>query len=107
MFYAKLQSVLSEKGISMTTFVESIGMGRSNVTQWKSGSEPRNSTKKKIADALGVDVSVFSESAQQKTPPAEAEGNPKLAEAIELLQGYDEETLDDAIKYMKYLEGSK
>lgn len=74
MFYKQLKKILESKGIDVTPFVLSMGMSASNVTKWKEGAEPRNSTKKKIADALGVDVSLFSENTQQKPPPAGAEG---------------------------------
>lgn len=61
MFYDRLQQILEQKGLNITPFVASLGMSPGTIGSWKAGSEPRNSTKKKIADALGVDVSVFSD----------------------------------------------
>lgn len=69
MFYDKLKSICSIKGIDVTPFIHSLGMSSGSITAWRSGSEPRNSTKKRIADALGVDVSFFSEDGSTEKVP--------------------------------------
>lgn len=61
MFFYVLQRICDEKGISVSAFLDQIGMSRGNMARWKDGLEPKAATKKKIADALGVSPSVFEE----------------------------------------------
>lgn len=57
MFIDNFQNICIKKGISMSRVLLDLEMGKSNITKWKSGIEPSNSTKKKIADYLDVSVS--------------------------------------------------
>ena len=59
MFIDKLNKLCKERGVSLTKVVTDLKMGRSNVTRWKSGAEPSNSTKLLIANYFGVPVSEF------------------------------------------------
>lgn len=70
-FYDTLNQICLRKGIDITPFVTSLGMSAGAINSWRNGSEPRNSTKKKIADALGVDVSIFSATPAVEYIPAD------------------------------------
>lgn len=70
MFFDVLQQLCDEKGISVSALLDSLGMSRGNMGRWKNGLDPKAGTKKKIAEALGVDRSVF-----DTEKPATGEGN--------------------------------
>jgi transcriptional regulator with XRE-family HTH domain len=53
-FYAKLQQLCANKGVSISTMVSDIGLTSGIITWWKNGSIPRNKTLKKIADYFGI-----------------------------------------------------
>ena len=69
-FFDILQPLCDEKGISVSALLDSLGMSRGNMGRWKNGLDPKAGTKKKIAEALGVDRSVFDEK-----KPATGEGD--------------------------------
>lgn len=60
-FFDILQRLCDEKGISVSALLDSLSMSRGNMGRWKNGLDPKPGTKKKIAEALGVDRSVFDE----------------------------------------------
>ena len=55
-FYDKFLELCRKKGVAPTAVVTELGLGKSNVTYWKKGSMPKNSTLKKIADYFNVTV---------------------------------------------------
>ena len=55
MFFDILQALCDEKGVAMSSLLDSIGMSRGNIARWKSGLTPKAATKIKLAEALGVD----------------------------------------------------
>lgn len=56
MFYETLKAVCSERGTSPSAVCVSLGMSRSNVTEWKNGRSPRLDVVIEIAKYLNVDV---------------------------------------------------
>lgn len=55
MFFDILQALCDEKGIAMSSLLDSVGMSRGNIARWKNGLVPKAATKIKLAEALGVD----------------------------------------------------
>lgn len=56
MFYDKYSRLCDEKGISKSKAAEQIGLSRTSVVKWKSGTIPSGATLNKIADYFGVSV---------------------------------------------------
>lgn len=71
MFYDVYESLCKEKGVKPYTVAREIGLGTSNVAQWKKGSTPRPSILEKIAKYFGVPVAYFF--GQKEPPPAKPE----------------------------------
>lgn len=71
MFIDVYKELCSQKGKAVTTVARELGISSRTAADWiTKGREPRPSTKKKIADYFGVDVSIFDEDVKQ--PPAAA-----------------------------------
>lgn len=58
------------KGISPTKVLNNLKISKSSYTHWKSGGEPLNETKKKIADYLNISIDEL-ETGQIKKEPME------------------------------------
>lgn len=56
MFYAKLNQLCVQKGVSVTKLCEEIGLTSAAPTKWKRGAKPYYSTLFKIAQYFDVDV---------------------------------------------------
>ena len=100
MFFNILQRVCNEKGISISALLDEIGMSRGNMARWKEGLDPKASTKKKIAEALGVNLSVF-----EKEQPALSKEDELQDEFFafygEVKPYLDERDIDDLKIFMK------
>lgn len=53
-------SLCEERGIAPTRVLKDLSISHSMLTAWKSGKEPTNSTRKKIADYFDIEVSELS-----------------------------------------------
>lgn len=53
-FYDRLKKICDEKGISMFSVQQGLGLSSSSTTYWKKGQSPRISTLKQIADYLDI-----------------------------------------------------
>lgn len=54
MFYDRFVALCKEQGIAQSKAVQIIGLNRSAITKWKTGSTPNGETVKKLADLFGV-----------------------------------------------------
>lgn len=70
MFFDILQALCDEKGIAMSSLLDSIGMSRGNIARWKNGLVPKAATKIKLAEALGVDRERLEEQTEKDPAPA-------------------------------------
>lgn len=61
MFFNVLQQLCNERGIAVSALLDELGMSRGNIARWKSGLEPKASTKKRIANFLNVTISALEE----------------------------------------------
>lgn len=83
MFINGYDKICKVKGLSPTSVLREIGISKGVYTNWKStGAEPLNSTKRKIADYLGITVEEL-ETGEIKTAPAEAGANDEMNEMLE------------------------
>lgn len=61
MFYDILKPLCNRKGTTPFLVAKCLGISSRTQANWKRGAEPREETKAKIANFLGVDVSYFDE----------------------------------------------
>ena len=54
MFYDNFIALCSQKGVTPSAVMKSIGLNKSSATYWKKGSMPTSSTIQKLADYFGV-----------------------------------------------------
>ena len=103
MFYDILKPLCRQRGISTYKMASDLGISSRTHGNWKKGAEPREETKIKIAEYLGVDPSYFDEDDPTITATdAEIEVVKKFADEMKqtdqneqmLLQAY--RTLSDA-----------
>lgn len=66
MFYEKYQKLCHQKGLSPFSVARDLGISSRTQGNWKSGSEPRVGTLKRIADYFNVDVSYFHDEIESK-----------------------------------------
>lgn len=59
MFYDVFFNLCRDRDIAPTRAVESMGLSKSAVTNWRKGTVPNDSTIRRVADFFGVDPSVF------------------------------------------------
>jgi transcriptional regulator with XRE-family HTH domain len=55
-FIDNYEKICAKKGISPTRVLSNLKISKSSYSHWKSGGEPLNETKKKIADYLHISV---------------------------------------------------
>ena len=84
MLYDNFVSLCEAAGISPTRVLTELGISRGSLTRWKDGGEPRNETKKQIADYFGITVAelMSEESGKTKKPATERD------ELVEVLQEF-------------------
>lgn len=70
MFFDILQALCDEKGIAMSSLLDSIGMSRGNIARWKNGLVPKAATKIKLAEALGVERERLEEKTEKDLTPS-------------------------------------
>lgn len=69
MFFDILQALCDEKGVAMSSLLDSVGMSRGNIARWKNGLDPKAATKIKLAEALGVERSRLEEEKEKDPAP--------------------------------------
>lgn len=95
MFWKNLVNLCNTKQTTPTTMVKALGIATGNVTKWKQGSIPRDTTLKLIADYFGVsteyllsdneDKPSIPGSSQNKNPPQDIPTEDELFEEIKKL----------------------
>ena len=69
MFIDEYEKICALKGISPTRVLSNLKISKSSYSHWKSGGDPLNETKKKIADYLNISIEELV-SGQIKNEPA-------------------------------------
>lgn len=86
MFAEIFERACAEVGKAPTALLKEIGIGKSAMSNWKSGHEPSNRTKKQIADYFGVTVSDLMDGKIKKP----ADNGELSADEKRLISGYKE-----------------
>ena len=84
MFAEIFERACAEVGMAPTALLKEVGIGKSAMSNWKSGHEPSNRTKKQLADYFGVTVAEMMEGKIKKP----AENDELSAEENFLIEGY-------------------
>lgn len=69
MFFDNYKKICALKGVSPTKVLSNLKISKSSYSHWKSGGEPLNETKKKIADYLKISIEEL-EDGQIRIEPA-------------------------------------
>jgi transcriptional regulator with XRE-family HTH domain len=70
-FINNYERICALKGISPTRVLSNLRISKSSYSHWKSGGEPLNETKKKIADYLKITIDELELGQIKKEPPEE------------------------------------
>lgn len=119
MFIDGYDKICEAKGLSPTSVLKEIGISKGVYTNWKStGAEPLNSTKKKIADHLGITIDELM-TGEIKEAPAETGAEemndmleeirrrPELKTLFSLSSKATTDDINTAIKIIKALRGGQ
>lgn len=71
MFIDNYKRICALKGISPTRVLSNLNISKSSYSHWKSGGEPLNETKKKIADYLEISIEDLETGYIRKEPAAD------------------------------------
>lgn len=85
MFYDNFIRLCAKENISPSAAAEEMGFYRSVVTRWGKGGNVRKATLERVANYFGVTVAdlIGDDSAQQKKPTAQGDGQEVSTEDIE------------------------
>lgn len=100
-FYERVIELLKEKNITQSAFLEQVGMGKNQITQWKNGRLPFNSTIEVIARFFNVSVDYLLGNTDIKTPYEE---NDTEAVKVALFGGDTEVTPEMWNEVKEYVE---
>lgn len=90
-FYENYVKLCNSVGKSPSAVAVELKFGKPSVTRWKSGTEPRDATLKKIADYFGVTVEYLKEEETKKDPATNGEVSSAKKALINLIVDLDEE----------------
>ena len=100
MFYDKLKPLCHRKGITPWRMATDLGISPRTQANWKKGSEPREETKIKIAEYLGVDPSYFDD---EKPSVEEARDDLKEAQKV-LLSASSKLTAEQVYQFAELMK---
>ena len=104
MFYDNYVKLCKSVGKSPCAVAVEIGIGKSNVTYWKTGrNNPTDITLAKIADYFGVTTKFLTGEEQKENPgiPKDTEVDPIRAELLNLIEGATEEQCQDYLDMLR------
>lgn len=111
MFYDRYVKLCASVGKSPSAVAVEVGIGKSNVTYWKTGrNSPTDLTMQKLADYFGVSLAYLKGEEEQKENPTvqmDSEVDEVTIELMDIIQnGTDEDRQDllDLYKMMKRRE---
>ena len=95
-FFERVEALCTEKGISPDKLCKDLGLSNATATKWRKGAEPRNATKKAVADYFKVSIEYVSGESEQKETPT-AEGDERKTELMKLFSQLDDAGQDALI----------
>lgn len=90
-FYENYVKLCNSVGKSPSAVAVELKFGKPSVTRWKSGTEPRDATLKKIADYFGVTVEYLKGEEAKKDPATNGKVSSAKKALINLIVDLDEE----------------
>lgn len=126
MFYDQIKEICDRKGIKITSLINSIGLSKGNIRNWKKGVNPKYETKVKIANYLNIPIEELLTPEEKLNREEINESITKVAEfvtkdlkasiidkssilyaAYESLEGESEEFQQDILDYIKFKKSQK
>ena len=106
MFYDQYEKLCQQAGKKPYTVAREIGLGASNVAQWKKGSTPRQDVLNKLANYFEVSTAVLLGFEQKEKSPAPegAELNPVTRELFEIVNTSDEDELKALLEMARLIK---
>ena len=104
MFWDNFVILCNENEKSPNAVCAELGLSTAIATKWKSGSLPRSTTIKKIADYFGVTTEALLTGQKEKAPQDIPEGLSELdAKIIKACSALPEEKKQQALSYLEFL----
>jgi transcriptional regulator with XRE-family HTH domain len=101
MFYDIVKSLCLKNNMSMSQLAKDLKISKSNITNWKNGSAPRNDKLAIIADYFDVS-SDYLLGREQKNKPT-AERSELIDKILTICDGLPEGKQTELLEYAKYL----
>ena len=107
-FYENYVKLCNSVGKSPSAVAVELKFGKPSVTRWKSGTEPRDATLKKIADYFGVTVEYLKGEEAKKDPAGTGEvGSSDAQEILNFIRSASVEDLREVSRYIGYLKSKR
>lgn len=90
-FYENYVKLCNSVGKSPSAVAVELKFGKPSVTRWKSGTEPRDATLRKIADYFGVTVEYLKSEETKKDPATNGEVSPEKRELLDLIDSLSDD----------------
>lgn len=109
MFWNKFINLCNKKGVSPTAVVTALNISVSNVTSWKKGAIPNDTTISKITNYFNVPFDYFSDADSVYDEEAsdfleQLRNNPKMRTLFSLAKNYSLEEINEAFEIVKVLK---
>jgi transcriptional regulator with XRE-family HTH domain len=101
MFYNNFLVLCEEYGVSPSSLLDEIGVGKGSLKRWREGGSPTNPTAKKIADYFGISVRELKEG--KKITPT-VNDDERVREAV---RGLSREQIDSVMEYIEFLRSKR
>ena len=79
-FFERVEALCVENGVSPDKLCKDLGLSNATATKWRKGAEPRNATKRAVADYFNVSIEYISGETDEKNTPRE---NPEGLDEID------------------------
>ena len=103
-FYERIELLCAEKGISADRLCKELGLSNATATKWRKGAEPRNATKKAVADYFGVSLEYVSGQTDVKEKAPTVKDSERKQELMELFSHLDENSQAALIEVARHMK---
>lgn len=106
-FLERVEKLCAEEGISTDKLCKDLNLSNATASKWRKGAEPRNATKKAVADYFNVTLEYITGESDKKEKPGTEVTPPELEDVLEklnaILPNLSDEDKDKLIDYGNYL----
>ena len=102
-FFERVEALCAEKGVSPDKLCKDLGLSNATATKWRKGAEPRNATKKAVADYFKVSIEYITGESEQKESPSVTPTDERVRIAMEHINGLSSQELDALIPLLEQM----